>query len=123
VAQVATRAIRGATRLTADDPAEMAEAVVELVSAMLERNDLATDDLISVIFTATPDLVSMFPAAAARGLGLGDVPLLCAQEIDVAGALSRVVRVLLHAELDRPRAEVVHVYLRGAEVLRQDLAQ
>ena len=120
---MATRAIRGATRLTADDPAEMAEAVVELVSAMLERNDLATDDLISVIFTATPDLVSMFPAAAARGLGLGDVPLLCAQEIDVAGALTRVVRVLLHAELDRARAEVVHVYLRGAEVLRQDLAQ
>ena len=117
---MATRAIRGATRLTADDPAEMAEAVVELVSAMLERNELATDDLISVIFTATPDLVSMFPAAAARGLGLGDVPLLCAQEIDVAGALTRV---LLHAELDRPRAEVVHVYLRGAEVLRQDLAQ
>jgi chorismate mutase len=123
VAQVATRAIRGATRLTADDPAEMAEAVVELVSAMLERNDLDQDALISVIFTATPDLVCMFPAAAARGLGLGDVPLLCAQEIDVAGALTRVVRVLVHAELDRPRTDVVHVYLRGAEALRQDLAQ
>jgi chorismate mutase len=123
VAQVATRAIRGATRLTADDPAEMAEAVVELVSAMLERNHLDQDALISVIFTATPDLVCMFPAAAARGLGLGDVPLLCAQEIDVAGALTRVVRVLVHAELDRPRTDVVHVYLRGAEALRQDLAQ
>jgi chorismate mutase len=120
---VAIRAIRGATRLTADDPGEMSEAVVELVSAMLERNAVSHDDLVSVIFTATPDLVSMFPAAAARGLGLGDVPLLCAQEIDVAGALSRVVRVLAHAELDRPRADVVHVYLRGAEVLRQDLAQ
>jgi chorismate mutase len=123
VAQVATRAIRGATRLTADDPAEMAEAVVELVSAMLERNHLDQDALISVIFTATPDLVCMFPAAAARGLGLGDVPLLCAQEIDVAGALTRVVRVLVHAELDSPRTDVVHVYLRGAEALRQDLAQ
>jgi chorismate mutase len=65
----------------------------------------------------------MFPAAAARDLGLGDVPLLCAQEIAVAGALSRVVRVLAHVELDRPRAAVTHVYLRGAEVLRQDLAQ
>ena len=117
------RALRGATQLTADDPAEMAEAVVELVSAMLERNHLDQDALISVIFTATPDLVCMFPAAAARGLGLGDVPLLCAQEIDVAGALTRVVRVLVHAELDSPRTDVVHVYLRGAEALRQDLAQ
>src|SRR5690242_4532892 len=106
VAQVPTRAIRGATRLTADDPAEMSEAVVEMVSAMLERNGLDHEALISAIFTATPDLVSMFPAAAARGLGLGDVPLICAQEIAVAGALPRVVRVLMHAELDRPRAEV-----------------
>jgi chorismate mutase len=120
---VATRAVRGATRLSADDPSEMSDAVVELVSTMLERNALERDALISVIFTATPDLVCMFPAAAARGLGLGDVPLLCAQEIAVADALPRVVRVLMHAELDRPRAEVVHVYLRGAEVLRQDLAQ
>lgn len=120
---MATRAIRGATRLTADDPVEMSEATVELVTAMLERNALDRDDLISVIFTATPDLVSMFPAAAARGVGLGDVPLLCAQEIDVAGALPRVVRILMHAELEGPRSGIAHVYLRGAEVLRQDLVQ
>lgn len=120
---MAVRAIRGATRLSADDPVEMSEAVVELVTAMLERNDVDRADLISALFTATPDLVSMFPAAAARGLGLGDVPLICAQEIDVAGALTRVVRVMAHVETERPRAEVVHVYLRGAEVLRQDLAQ
>ena len=82
------RAIRGATRLTADDPSEMTEAVVELVEAMLERNDLDREALVSVIFTATPDLVCMFPAAAARGAGLGDVPLICAQEIAVPGALS-----------------------------------
>ena len=117
------RAIRGATRLTADDPAEMTDAVVELVEAMLERNAMTTEDLVSMVFTATPDLVCMFPAAAARGLGLGDVPLICAQEIAVVGALSRVVRVMAHAHLERPRSEVVHVYLRGAEVLRQDLAQ
>ena len=122
-AVVALRAFRGATRLTADDPTEMTEAVVELVSAMLERNGLATHDLVSMIFTATPDLVCMFPAAAARGLGLGDVPLICAQEIAVPGALAHVVRVLAHAETARPRAEISHVYLRGAEVLRQDLAQ
>jgi len=120
---VAVRAIRGATRLSADDPVEMSEAVVELVTAMLERNDVDRADLISALFTATPDLVSMFPAAAARGLGLGDVPLICAQEIDVAGALTRVVRVMAHVETDLPRAEIAHVYLRGAEVLRQDLAQ
>ena len=117
------RAIRGATRLTADDPIEMTEAVIELVETMLSRNETDQDALISVIFTATPDLVSMFPAAAARGLGLGEVPLICAQEIAVAGALSRVVRVLAHAEVDRRRSEISHVYLRGAEVLRADLAQ
>jgi chorismate mutase len=120
---VAVRAIRGATRLSADDPAEMTEATVELVEAMLTRNDLGLEALVSVIFTSTPDLVCMFPAAAARSVGLGDVPLLCAQEIAVPGALSHVVRVLMHADLDRPRSEIVHVYLRGAEVLRQDLAQ
>jgi chorismate mutase len=117
------RALRGATQLQADDPVEMADAVVELVSQILERNALSTDDLISVVFTSTPDLRSAFPAAAARTLGIGDVPLLCAQELDIEGALPRVVRVLAHAHLDRPRQDVVHVYLRGAEVLRQDLAQ
>jgi chorismate mutase len=80
-------------------------------------------DIISVILTGTPDLTCAFPAAGARAIGLVDVPLLCAQEMDVAGALERVVRVLMHAELDRPRAEIAHVYLRGAEVLRQDLVQ
>ena len=120
---VAVRALRGATRLQADDPVEMTSAVEELVSEMLARNSLSSDALISMVFTSTPDLVSMFPAAAARGLGLGDVPLICAQEIAVPGALSQVVRVMAHVDLDRPRSEIVHVYLRGAEVLRQDLAQ
>jgi len=120
---MAVRAVRGATCLTADDADEMRDAVVELVSAMLERNALGTDDLISVLFTATPDLVSAFPAGAARALDIGDVPLICAQEIGVLGAMPRVVRVLAHVECDRPRAEVTHVYLRGAESLRMDLAQ
>ncbi|MFL6069886.1 MAG: chorismate mutase [Actinomycetes bacterium] len=117
------RAVRGATQLQADEPAEMADAVIELLSTMLDRNGLTTDELVSVIFTSTPDLRSTFPAAAARTLEIGDVPLLCAQELDVEGALPRVVRVMAHVTLDRPRREVVHVYLRGAEVLRQDLAQ
>ncbi len=117
------RAIRGAAQLSADDPVVMAEAVQELLTLMLERNGISTDALISVLFTATPDLTSTFPATAARGLALGDVPLMCAVEIAVPGALPRVVRVMAHAELDRPRADVVHVYTRGAERLRQDLAQ
>lgn len=117
------RAIRGATQLAADDAAEMAEAVQELIATMLERNGIGTDELISIILTATPDLQSSFPATAARGLGLGDVPLLSAQELDIPGALPRAVRAMVHAELDAPRADVRHVYLRGAAVLRQDLAQ
>ena len=120
---MAVRAIRGATQLTADDPAEMAQAVQELITEMMQRNSAGAESLISIILTATPDLRSTFPATAARGLGLGDVPLLSAQEVDVPGALPRVVRVMVHAEVDRPRAQIKHVYTRGAEVLRQDLAQ
>jgi chorismate mutase len=101
----------------------MTEAVEELVTEMLSRNGLSNDALISILFTSTPDLVCMFPAAAARGLGLGDVPLICAQEIAVPGALSQVVRVLAHVETTIDRSQIQHVYLRGAEVLRQDLAQ
>lgn len=117
------RAIRGATQLAADDPAEMQEAVQELISTMLVRNGIDSDALVSIILTATPDLRSTFPATAARGLGLGDVPLLSAQELDIPGALPRVVRAMAHAEMEQSRGEVKHVYLRGAEVLRQDLAQ
>lgn len=117
------RGIRGAAQLSADDPAEMRDAVVELVGAMLDRNALPVDDVVSVIFTTTPDLVSAFPASFARELGFADVPLLCASEIDVAGALPRVVRVLMHAELGAARSDVQHIYLRGAESLRRDLAQ
>ncbi len=117
------RAIRGATCLDVDEADHMRERVVELMRQLLERNDLVVDDLISVIFTATSDLHSDFPAAAARSVGLGEVPLLCTQELDVAGALPRVVRVLAHAEMQAARADIAHVYLRGAEVLRKDLAQ
>ncbi len=120
---MAVRGIRGATRLPEDTARVMTECVVELVNEMLSRNGLSTQALISIVFTATPDLRSAFPAAAARTLGLGDVPLLCAVEIDVLGALSRVVRVLAHVDTEAARADVTHVYLRGAEVLRQDLAQ
>jgi chorismate mutase len=120
---VPVRAVRGATQLTADDRDEMVAAVAELVTEVLARNQLSTDDLISIIFTSTADLTVEFPAAAARTLGIGDVPLLCAQELSVRGALPRVVRLMAQVDTDRERSSLQHVYLRGAEVLRQDLAQ
>lgn len=120
---MAVRAIRGAVQLDADDRDHLLESVDELIRAILEQNDLATDDLISMLFTATPDLHSEFPALAARRLGIGDVPLLCTQELDVAGAMPRVIRVMVHAETERAKADVRHVYLRGAAMLRRDLAQ
>ena len=117
------RAIRGATCLQHDDAAEMADAVTELLSELMSRNAISTDDLISVLFTSSPDLRSAFPAAAARGVGLADVPLICAQEIDVTGAMEKVVRVMMQVQTPKARAEIKHVYLRGAEALRQDIAQ
>ncbi|RII18890.1 Chorismate mutase AroH [Streptomyces sp. YIM 130001] len=101
----------------------MDEQVAQLLTAVLERNELSHDDLISVWFTATPDLHSAFPAAAARGLGIVDVPLICAQELDIEDAMPRVVRVLAHIESDKPRSEITHVYLGAAAALRKDIAQ
>lgn len=120
---MAVRAVRGATRLDRDDRVEMTEAVVELIGEIFERNGLTEADLISCLFTSTPDLVCGFPAAAAREIGLDEVPLMCAQEIPVPGALERVVRVMAHVETDLERSEIQHVFLRGAQVLREDLAQ
>ena len=120
---MAVRAIRGAVQLDSDDREHMLTSTAELVSAVLERNSLAVDDLISIVFTATPDLHAEFPAVGARDLGITDVPLLCAQEIDVAGAMPRVIRILAHAETGRSKADVQHVYLRGAVALRKDIAQ
>ena len=117
------RAIRGATCLSSDDATEMSEAVVELLQEIMSRNSVTADDLVSILFTATPDLTCAFPAAAARNLDLADVPLICAQEIDVQGAMPRVIRVLVHTETPLNRSHIKHVYLRGAEALRQDIAQ
>jgi chorismate mutase len=120
---MAVRAIRGATQVDADDREEILAATRELVTAVMERNELHHDDVISILFTATPDLVAEFPALAARELGFGDVPLMCATEINVAHALPRVLRLMAHVETSRPRADVQHVYLRGAVALRRDIAQ
>ncbi|USQ87477.1 chorismate mutase [Streptomyces phaeoluteigriseus] len=120
---MAVRAVRGAVQLDKDEAGHMDEQVGALLTAVMERNSLGADDLISIWFTATPDLHSDFPAAAARKLGIVDVPLICAQELDIQGALPRVVRLLAHIESDRPRSEINHVYLGAAAALRKDIAQ
>ncbi|MEU2777940.1 chorismate mutase [Streptomyces sp. NPDC007162] len=120
---MAVRAVRGAVQLERDDAGHMEQQVGALLTAILERNGLTADDVISIWFTATPDLHSDFPAAAARKLGIVDVPLICAQELDIAGAMPRVVRILAHIESERPRAEINHVYLGAAAALRKDIAQ
>jgi chorismate mutase len=117
------RALRGATTVDADTPEQVTERTVELLTAMLERNAVAHEDLISIIFTTTPDVVSLFPATAARTMGLGDVPLLCASEIAVPGATPHCIRVLAHLVTDRPRQGLHHVYLQGARALRDDLPE
>lgn len=117
------RAIRGATTLERDEREHLHQRTQELVEAVVAANSLETDDIVSVIFTCTPDIVSDFPAAAARELGFGAVPLMCAQEMAVPGALPLVVRVMMHAETGRSRNEITHVYLHDAVSLRRDLAQ
>ncbi|MET9503224.1 chorismate mutase [Streptomyces sp. NPDC006259] len=120
---MAVRAVRGAVQLDKDEAGHMDEQVGALLTAVMERNALVADDLISIWFTATPDLHSDFPAAAVRKLGIVDVPLICAQELDIRGAMPRVVRVLAHIESDRRRSEINHVYLGAAAALRKDIAQ
>ncbi len=115
------RALRGATTLDEDTPGQVNDRVRDLVSAMLERNGIVHDDLVSILFTATNDVTSMFPATAARSLGLGDVPLICASELDIAGAMPRCIRVLMHFYTERTRQALHHVYLEGARGLRDDL--
>ena len=113
-------ALRGANSASRNDAQSILEATDELVRELMERNRLEADSLVSIIFTATPDLDAEFPAVAARRLGLDRVPLLCAQEVPVPGALPRVIRVLVHyyaADDHSPR----HVYLREASALRADL--
>jgi chorismate mutase len=120
---VAVRAIRGAIQVDANEREAILQGTSELVTAVLERNGVRSEDLISVVFTATPDLTAEFPAYAARLMGMTDVPLLCTTELAVPGAMPRVLRVLAHVETDLPRAEIRHPYLRGAAALRRDLPQ
>ena len=120
---MAVRAIRGAIQVDADEREAILEGTAELVAQVMSRNELAADDVISVLFTVTPDLTAEFPALAARKTGFHAVPLMCATEIPVPGAMPRVVRLMAHVDTDRPRSAIQHVYLRGAVALRLDIAQ
>jgi chorismate mutase len=115
--------VRGATQLERDDREHLLERVAEMVRDVMAANDLAVDDFISILFTATSDLHSEFPAYAARLLGFVDVPLMCARELEIDGSMPRVVRMLAHVETELPRSEITHAYLHGAANLRRDLAR
>lgn len=117
------RGLRGATTVDVDESGHITERVVALLERMLERNDVHKDDLVSILFTATDDVHSIFPAAAARTMGLGDVPLICARELDVVGGTPRCIRVLMHLSTGKARSELHHVYLEGARSLRDDLPE
>lgn len=116
------RAIRGAVTVDENRREDILAATRELIRQVVERNELALDDLVSAIFTMTPDLDAVFPAEAAREMGWNQIPLLCTREIGVPGALPRCVRIMLHAYTERPAEQIQHVYLREAVRLRPDLS-
>lgn len=116
-------ALRGAITCAENTQIEIEQQTQRLVKDMLARNEIAHDDIVSIIFTATDDLTAEFPAAAARALGLGDVPLLCARELRIEHGMARCIRVMMHCYSDRPRDQLHHVYLDGARALRDDLPE
>lgn len=119
---MAVRGIRGATSVETDTPEEILSATRELLQEILRCNQIAEfDEIASIFFTTTPDLVGTFPAEAARALGMSNVPLLCASEIAVANRMPLCIRVLLHLNTEKPQIEMVHVYLREAKKLRPDV--
>lgn len=116
-------ALRGAITCDENSKTEIDAKTQRVVEEMLARNEIEHDDLVSIIFTSTEDLTAEFPAASARTIGLGDVPLLCARELSVEGGMNRCIRVLMHLYTDRRREELHHVYLDGARALRDDLPE
>ena len=113
------RAIRGATTVENNDREEIIEATKEMLETIISENNIKTEDMVSVIFTITPDLDKVFPAVAARKMGIVDVPLLDMSEPEIDGAL----RILMHINSDKQNKDMVHAYLRGATVLRPDLVK
>jgi chorismate mutase len=115
------RALRGATTVDEDTPEQIATRIQELLAEIMERNGLVEDDIVSILFTTTPDVTSAFPATGARDIGFGAVPLMCASEIAVVGGTPKCLRVMLHIHTTRSRNELRHIYLHGAQGLRDDL--
>jgi chorismate mutase len=120
-APLMVRGLRGATTVDVDSVEQVTERSQELIRRLMEHNELVEDDIVSVLFTATADVTSIFPATAIREIGFGAVPLLCAAEIAVPGAMPLCIRVLLHVHTTRTKDEIHHVYLHGAQGLRDDL--
>jgi chorismate mutase len=119
----AVRALRGATTVESDEADQVRARTVALLQEMVDRNGIDHDDIISVLFTATDDIHSIFPAAAARDIGFGDIPLICARELDIVGSTPLCIRVLMHLNTSLSRSELRHVYLEGASGLRDDLPE
>ena len=117
------QALRGAVTCTENSKAEIGEKTQRLLKELLARNALDHDDLVSIIFTMTSDLTTEFPAAAARALGLGDIPLLCARELEIDHGMPMCIRMMVHCYTERPRDQLHHVYLDGARALRDDLPE
>ncbi len=117
------RAVRGATTVEEDGAEAILQATEELLREVVGRNGIEEEDVVSVLFTVTPDLSSTFPAAAAREMGWNSTPLMCAGEIPVPGALPGCIRLLMHFHTSREKGEIEHVYLRDARSLRPDLVQ
>ena len=120
---MAVRAIRGAITVADNSREEIFSAATELITAIVTKNGLSSDDIISIHFTATKDIDAAYPAVALRAMGLVDTPLFCAQEMHVQGSLPLCIRVLIHVDTPLVKNEIVHAYLRGAAVLRPDLAE
>jgi chorismate mutase len=116
-------ALRGATTVDVDDPAQVDERTQEMMSLLMSRNGLVGDDLVSILFSLTSDVRSRNPATATRAMGLTDVPLIGVQEADIEGMLPRCIRVMMHIESTRERSALRHVFLHGAKVLRPDLVE
>ncbi len=117
------KAIRGATQISENSEAAISRGIQELLVAILKANSLTTQDVISVLLTSTPDLTAAFPATGAREVGFGQIPLLGSVEVDVPGALARVIRVLLYVETELEKPQINHIYLHAAANLRRDIAQ
>ncbi|MCA1784201.1 MAG: chorismate mutase [Intrasporangiaceae bacterium] len=117
------RALRGATTLDRDEREHLLDRTQELIDAILERNGLSEDDLVSIVFTATDDISSAYPAEAARLAGITHVPLLCARELDIEGGIERCIRLLVHAYSERSVRDLRHPYLHAARQLRTDLPE